>query len=193
MNKEYNVELQKLYLEMLVSNPEAFVRVQNIFNPQNFDRSLRPIATFVLNYVDQYKTLPEVNQINSKTGSKLQDVVTEQLEEHSNWLLDEFEQFSRHKELERAILDSADLLEKGDYGLVEAKIKDAVQVGLTKDMGTDYWDNPRERLMTLKTSNGQVSTVGKCLIENCLVDLIEVSYKYLQVVVVVVKVCLCKI
>ena len=35
MNKEYNVELQKLYLEMLVSNPEAFVRVQNIFNPQN--------------------------------------------------------------------------------------------------------------------------------------------------------------
>ena len=158
MNKEYNVELQKLYLEMLVSNPEAFVRVQNIFNPQNFDRSLRPIATFVLNYVDQYKTLPEVNQITSKTGSKLQDVVTEQLEEHSNWLLDEFEQFSRHKELERAILDSADLLEKGDYGLVEAKIKDAVQVGLTKDMGTDYWDNPRERLMTLKTSNGQVST-----------------------------------
>jgi KaiC/GvpD/RAD55 family RecA-like ATPase len=158
MNKEYNVELQKLYLEMLVSNPEAFVRVQNIFNPQNFDRSLRPIATFVLNYVDEYKALPEVKQINSKTGSKLQDIVVDQLEEHSNWLLDEFEQFSRHKELERAILDSADLLEKGDYGLVEAKIKEAVQVGLTKDMGTDYWDNPRERLMNLKTSNGQVST-----------------------------------
>ena len=72
--------------------------------------------------------------------------------------MDEFEQFSRHKELERAILDSADLLEKGDYGLVEAKIKEAVQVGLTKAMGTDYWDNPRERLMTLKTSNGQGST-----------------------------------
>lgn len=158
MNKEYNVELQKLYLEMLVSNPEAFVRVQNIFNPQNFDRSLRPIATFILNYVDEYKALPEVKQINSKTGSKLQDIVVDQLEEHSNWLLDEFEQFSRHKELERAILDSADLLEKGDYGLVEAKIKEAVQVGLTKDMGTDYWDNPRERLMNLKTSNGQVST-----------------------------------
>jgi archaellum biogenesis ATPase FlaH len=158
MNKEYNVELQKLYLEMLVSNPEAFVRVQNIFNPQNFDRSLRPIATFILNYVDEYKALPEIKQINSKTGSKLQDVVMDQLEEHSNWLLDEFEQFSRHKELERAILDSADLLEKGDYGLVEAKIKEAVQVGLTKDMGTDYWDNPRERLMNLKTSNGQVST-----------------------------------
>ena len=113
---------------------------------------MRPIATFVLNYVDEYKALPEVKQINSKTGSKLQDIVVDQLEEHSNWLLDEFEQFSRHKELERAILDSADLLEKGDYGLVEAKIKEAVQVGLTKDMGTDYWDNPRERLMNLKTS-----------------------------------------
>jgi len=38
MNNEYNAELQKLYLEMLVANPEAYVRVQNIFNPQNFDR-----------------------------------------------------------------------------------------------------------------------------------------------------------
>ena len=37
MNIEYNVELQKLYLEMLVHSPESYVRVQNIFNPYNFD------------------------------------------------------------------------------------------------------------------------------------------------------------
>jgi len=157
MNIEYNVELQKLYLEMLIHSPESFVRVQNIFNPYNFDRSLRPVAKFVKEYVDEYRSLPEIKQINSKTGSKLQ-VLDELTEEHTSWLLDEFERFSRHKELERAILDSADLLEKGDYTLVETKIKKAVQIGLTKDMGTDYWDNPRERLLALKLNYGQIST-----------------------------------
>ena len=41
MNKEYTVDLQKLFLEMLVQNSESYVRVQNIYNPDNFDRSLR--------------------------------------------------------------------------------------------------------------------------------------------------------
>jgi replicative DNA helicase len=33
-----------------------------------------------------------------------------------------------------------------------------VQISLTKDLGTDYFENPRERLMALKDNNGQVST-----------------------------------
>jgi replicative DNA helicase len=72
--------------------------------------------------------------------------------------MNEFEQFSRHKGLERAILKSADLLERGDYGPVEKMIKDAVQISLQKDMGTDYFEDPRARLEALKNSNGQIST-----------------------------------
>jgi len=41
---------------------------------------------------------------------------------------------------------------------VEKLIKDAVQISLTKDMGTDYFDDPRTRLMAIKSNNGQVST-----------------------------------
>ena len=72
--------------------------------------------------------------------------------------MDTFEQFSRHKALERAILKSADLLEKGEYGPVEGLIKEAIQIGLAKDMGTDYFADPRGRLEGLKDNNGQVST-----------------------------------
>jgi replicative DNA helicase len=70
----------------------------------------------------------------------------------------EFEQFSRHKSLERAILQSADLLEKGDYLPVEKLVKDAIQISLNKDMGTNYFEDPRARLEALKNSNGQIST-----------------------------------
>jgi replicative DNA helicase len=74
------------------------------------------------------------------------------------WLMDDFESFTRHKALERAIISSADLLEKNDYGQVEAMVKEAVQIGLARDMGTDYFADPKARLMGLKDKNGQVST-----------------------------------
>jgi archaellum biogenesis ATPase FlaH len=72
--------------------------------------------------------------------------------------LEEFEGFTRRQELERAILKAADLLEKGNFDPVEKLIKDAVQISLTKDMGTDYFAYPRGRLMALKSNNGQNST-----------------------------------
>jgi len=41
---------------------------------------------------------------------------------------------------------------------VEKLIKDAVQISLTKDLGTDYFADPISRLQKLKSSNGQIST-----------------------------------
>jgi archaellum biogenesis ATPase FlaH len=72
--------------------------------------------------------------------------------------MDEFESFTRHKALERAIISSAELLDKSDYGAVEVMIKEAVQIGLARDMGTDYFADPRGRLMGIKDKNGQIST-----------------------------------
>jgi archaellum biogenesis ATPase FlaH len=77
--------------------------------------------------------------------------------------MDEFESFTRHKSIERAILKSADLLEKHNYGEVESLIKEAVQIGLARDMGTDYFADPRARLMGLKDKNGQVTTGWKTM------------------------------
>ena len=40
MSKEYTADLQKLFLEMMLHDAQNFVRVQNIYNVDNFDRSL---------------------------------------------------------------------------------------------------------------------------------------------------------
>lgn len=157
MNKpNYTPDIQKLYLEMFLSDAETFIRCQNIFNPENFDRKLQNTAKFVLDYVEKYQIMPEVDIVNAACGAELNQLKLPR--ENYDWLMDEFENFSRHKELERAILSSADLLEKGDYGPVERLIKDAMQISLNKDMGTDYFENPRARLERLKSSNGQIST-----------------------------------
>jgi replicative DNA helicase len=155
--KDYNTEVQRLFLEMMLEDAESYVRVQNIFNPENFDRGLRPAAEFIKTHCDEHKTMPDRAQISATTGIKLASV-PDLNDGHFDWFLEEFEGFTRRQELERAILKSADLLEKGNFDPVEKLIKDAVQISLTKDMGTDYFDNPRARLMALKSNNGQNST-----------------------------------
>ena len=152
----YNLDMQKLYLEMFLSDAETFSRCQNIFDPENFDRKLQDVAKFINEYVDKYRVMPEASIINAATDAELQPVQLPK--ENYDWLMDEFESFSRHKALERAILQSADLLEKGDYGPVEKLVKDAIQISLNKDMGTDYFEDPRARLTKLKDGNGQIST-----------------------------------
>lgn len=157
MLKDYSVEVQRVFLEMMLQDAESFIRVQNIYNPENFDRSLREAAEFIQEHSDKHKTLPNPAQITAATGVKL-DSIPDLNSGHFDWFMAEFEGFTRKQELERAILKSADLLEKGDFGPVEKLIKDAVQISLQKDLGTDYFDDPRARLMKLKDGNGQQST-----------------------------------
>ena len=157
MAKEYTADLQKLFLEMMLHDAQNFVRVQNIYNVDNFDRSLHDTAVFIKEHSDDHGALPTHEQIRAVTGVELKPV-PEITESHNDWFLAEFEGFTKRQELERAILKSADLLEKGEYEPVEKIIKDAVQISLTKDMGTNYFENPRERLMALKDNNGQIST-----------------------------------
>ena len=157
MLKDYGLDVQKLFLEMMLQDAESYVRVQNIYNPENFDRSLRPAAAFIKAHSNEHKTLPAPEQIAAVTGIKL-NTIADLDEGHFAWFMEEFEAFTRRQELERAILKSADLLEKGEYAPVEKLIKDAVQISLTKDMGTDYFADPRSRLTALKDGNGQNST-----------------------------------
>jgi len=157
LSKEYTVDLQKLFLEMMLHDAQNFVRVQNIYNVDNFDRSLHDTAVFVKQHSDDHGALPTHEQIRAVTGVELKPV-PEITESHNDWFLAEFEGFTKRQELERAILKSADLLEKGEYEPVEKIIKDAVQISLTKDMGTNYFEDPRARLMALKDNNGQIST-----------------------------------
>ena len=154
---EYTVDVQKLFLRMMITNAELYTRVMNIMNSENFDRSLRPVAEMFKEHTDKYKILPDATQIRAMTGVDI-ETVPELSEGHYEWFFDEFESFTKRQELERAILKAADLLEKGDFSPVEKLIKDAVQISLQKDMGTDYFYDPASRINKYFNAGGQVST-----------------------------------
>jgi archaellum biogenesis ATPase FlaH len=157
MIKDYGFDIQKLYLEIMLADAETFVRCQGIFDHTLFERKLQDAAEFMNEYAKNYNVLPDYEMVNASCRTELKR--PEDLKDgHMQWFMDEFESFTRHKALERAIISSADLLEKSDYGAVEVMIKEAVQIGLARDMGTDYFADPRGRLLGIKDKNGQIST-----------------------------------
>lgn len=156
MLKEYNTDIQRVFLQMMVTNAELYTRVMNIMNPRNFDRTLRPVAEFIVEYTAKYNVMPDPVQIKAATTEQL-DLVPE-IADQSEWFLEEFEGFTKRQELERAIMKAADLLEKGEFNPVEKLIKDAVQISLQKDMGTDYFADPKERINRYFNQGGQIST-----------------------------------
>jgi len=156
-NTDYGYDIQKVYLEMFMTDAESFVRCQGVFDPATFDRRLAEPAKFIKNYVEEHNALPTFDMVNAATDTNLKHP-GDLAENHYDWLLQDFETFSKHKALEAAILKSADLLESGEYGACEDLVKQAVQIGLQKDLGTDYFADPRARLESIKDKNGQVST-----------------------------------
>ena len=158
----YSDDLQKLFLEFMITDRDLFVRVRNIISPQYFHKKYFEVVELLIEYAEEYNSLPTPEQIKAKTDLDINLVPG--LDEHQKtWFLDEFETFCRHKALEKAIIESADLLEKSEYGPVEEKIKQAVRIGLTKDLGIDYFEDPKARLLRLKENNGTVKTGWKSL------------------------------
>ena len=158
--KDYGEDIQELFLRFLVTDPDVFVRVNNIVEPYMFNRKYREAVEFLKDHANKYASIPTLEQLEAVNGIELKPV-EDVHDSHMRWFMDEFETFCRHKALEKAILDSTDLLEQHDYGSVEALIKEASGVGLVSDFGLDYYENPKERLQWIKDQAGAISTGWK--------------------------------
>lgn len=160
--KDYTDEIQLLFLRFLISDADLFSRCQNIIEPMYFSKKYQPAVELIKSHSVTFSAIPTTEQIAAVSRVSLEplDNVTP---DHQNWFLREFEVFCRHKALEKAIVESVDLLEDQNYGEVENKVKAASQVGLVKDLGLDYFSNPKERLDWIKSQAGAVSTGWKSI------------------------------
>lgn len=148
---------QKALLEYLITSPEGLVRCNNIVAPEYFDTNLQPVVRYIKDYIDKYKVIPTLNEIQSETGTKL-NYIKDFTSKHDDAFLDEVERFCKHKACEIAIIKGSEFLTKEDYDAAYKGIKEAVTISLTKDLGTDYFLNPKERIEKLRERNNMVST-----------------------------------
>ena len=156
----YNEETQELFLKFLISDPDLFSRCANIVDADYFNIKYRNAVKLFQSHSKDFNSIPTPEQVSAASGVQL-EVIPNVTSDHHEWFLKEFETFCRHKALEKAIIESTDLLENQDYGTVENKIKEAVQVGLVKDLGLDYFEDPKARLQWIKDQSGAISTGWK--------------------------------
>lgn len=162
---DYSKDVEDLFIDFMMSNPDLFVRCKGILRSDYFDDSQnRQAVAFIENYSTDFSSLPSVEQVRAVTNKNINLMQTESIK-HEEWFLREFERFCRHKALRDAILASPDLLDQGRYGEVEATIKAAVQIALVKDLGLDYYADPKSRLEAIKENKGQISTGWKSVDE----------------------------
>jgi len=157
---EYTKQIQELFVKFLASDSELFTRCQSITRKDFFDPPFDEIVEFLDEHVNAYQVLPTREQLIGIYDFDWHDILDAK-EQHKKWFVEEYEKFCRHKALAIAILESTDLLQENKYGEVELIIKEAVQLGLPRNMGTKYFEDPRTRLESIKDNNGTTSTGWK--------------------------------
>lgn len=159
--KDYSKDIEDMFISFLLSNADLFVRCKGIIKSDYFDdKQNRETVAFIESYSTDFSSIPTIEQIRAVTKKEVRLMEVEAAV-HDAWFLREFEKFCKHKALRDAILSSPELLDQGRYGEVEATIKAAVQIALVKDLGLDYYEDPKSRLEAIKENKGQCSTGWK--------------------------------
>lgn len=156
---------QQLLIEYLVSSSDTFALCKPLIRSEYFDPEYRKTIDFIHTYYDDYNATPSSVQIEAETGVEITTriVTRDEIEYCSK----EIETFCKRRALERAILSSPPLIDAGDYGKVETIIKDAINMSLNKDLGLDYFYDPRSRLEAMALSPQRTSTKWK-LFDECI-------------------------
>jgi archaellum biogenesis ATPase FlaH len=134
-----NSEKQQLILNYLANCPDLFAKCNHIIEPLYFDVQFQRAVKFMKEYYDQYRALPTLTQIKAETGSAFDQV--EKLDRHEQqYVENNVEEFCRHSALKTAILSSPELIEAGDLSTLEKNIRNAITVGLHRELGTNFFD-----------------------------------------------------
>ena len=151
------LEKQKLLLSYLISDQELFIKVSPILNTKYFDPSIKPAITFIKDYFEQYKAPPTIDQLIAETGSVVV-IRPSMTRPELKYAEDQLESFCKEKAIEHAILASPALLAEGKHGEIEKLIRDAITVGLQRNIGIDYFHDPELRLKMLSLNNKPTPT-----------------------------------
>lgn len=161
--QSYGLDIQELFLRFLVTDDQLFARSRNIINPLYFSHKFQPAVRFLVEYSHNHNAVPELEEIYAVTGTKIEKLDRIFTGDQTDWFLETFETFCKHKALELAVVESADFLKEENYGAIKEAIDQASQVGLVKDLGLEYFHDPRARLESIRANSGMTSTGWKAV------------------------------
>ena len=146
----YGTAFQIKVLSALLTHKEFLQSIYDVLSEEYFDNQAHKwIIGEILNYYEKYHTTPtmEVLKVEMKkvTNDVLQLSIKEQLREayqSSNadleYVEEEFSSFCKNQQLKKALLNSVDLLNSGDFESIRGLIDNALKAGNDKNIGHEY-------------------------------------------------------
>ena len=131
-------ERERTLLSQLLNNSELFVKGITFLEKDFFESKINKlIVSFIKDYYESYKSVPPEDAVLMELG--LDDTRSDWLDIKKQWphsyLEDYLNSFIKNMSMKSAIEDSIELLEEEDYGAIEKKIKDAVNVDIDVKLG----------------------------------------------------------
>jgi len=147
---QYGKAFQIKVLGALLTDKGFLLNVRDVLRPEYFDSdSHRWIIEQVNGYFDKYHTTVTMDvlkvELQKIENEVLQVAVKEELrnsyqasQDDLEYVEEEFTTFCKNQELKRALLESADLLNAGDYDSIRSRIEAAMKAGMDKNIGHEY-------------------------------------------------------
>lgn len=150
------MDKQKLLIENMLASPDLYTICASIVKPEYFELELQKSVRYIQDYVEKYNNIPKLDTIYAETGIQYnnREVSKDEIEYTSV----EVEKFCKLSSVLEGVRKVVGCIESDELDCVVDIMQDAVTVSLKRDLGIEYFKEPKERLDRLKTSHNFQST-----------------------------------
>ena len=146
----YGPHFQIKVISALLTHKEYLTNIQDIITEEYWDNQAHQwIIKNIINYYDKYHTTPSMDvlkvELQKITNDVLKISIKEQLkaayetsDEDLEYVREEFSTFCKNQQLKKALLNSVDLLNAGDFDGIKFLVESALKAGQDKNVGHEY-------------------------------------------------------
>lgn len=146
----YGKGFQLKVLGALLTERKFLLNVSDLIDSSYFDSdAYKWIIDEILKYFKKYNTTVTIDvlkvELKKVDNEILQVSIKEELKnsyksskDDLEYVEEEFTSFCKNQKLKSALLESADLLNLGEFEVIRSKIEEALKAGMDKELGHDY-------------------------------------------------------
>ena len=147
---QYGPHFQVKVISALLTHKEYLTNIHDIISEEYWDNQAHQwIIKNIITYYDKYHTTPSMDvlkvELQKITNDVLKISIKEQLkaayeasDEDLEYVREEFSTFCKNQQLKKALLNSVDLLNAGDFDGIKFLVESALKAGQDKNVGHEY-------------------------------------------------------
>jgi len=147
---QYGKPFQVKVLGSLLTDKAFLLNVRDVLQEDYFDADAHKwILQEIIRYFDKYHATITMDVLKIELikidNDVLKTAIKEELrnsyqasQQDLEYVQEEFQTFCKNQKLKQALMDSADLLNQGDYDAIRGMIEGALKAGMDKNIGHEY-------------------------------------------------------